>query len=109
MYTRFVWFVLLSIFQARELFLQGVELEQDGKMFDAILKYKKAVHLVPDIEKRAFAFTQNNTKSDRKEQSPDIQSVQGNLYFDLFFDRINTSKEQFLTNYDIYCLSFVIK
>ena len=35
--------------QARELFLQGVEFEQDGKLFDAILKYKKAVHLVPGL------------------------------------------------------------
>ena len=52
-------------------------LEQDGKMFDAILKYKKAVHLVPDIEKRAFAFTQTNINSGGKEQSPEFQSEQG--------------------------------
>jgi hypothetical protein len=54
-----------------------VALEQDGKMFDAILKYKKAVHLVPDIEKRAFAFTQTNINSGGKEQSPEFQSEQG--------------------------------
>ena len=29
--------------------MQGVEFEQDGKLFDAILKYKKAVHLVPGL------------------------------------------------------------
>lgn len=65
--------------KARELFLEGVALEQDGKMFDAILKYKKAVHLVPDIEKRAFAFTQTNINSGGKEQSPEFQSEQDGL------------------------------
>ena len=77
------------------MFLQGVELEQDGKMFDAILKYKKAVHLVPDIEKRAFAFTQTNTKSGRKEQSTDVQSEQGNSYFDLYPKRFQIRLQKF--------------
>jgi len=43
--------------EARELFLQGVKLEENGKLYDAIRFYKKAVTLVPDIEKEAFQFT----------------------------------------------------
>jgi hypothetical protein len=35
-------------------------------MFDAILMYKKAVHLVPDIEKRAFDFTSKNRSAEKK-------------------------------------------
>jgi len=36
--------------KARDLFLEGVEHEQNGDLFEAILKYRKAVKLVPDIE-----------------------------------------------------------
>lgn len=36
------------------LFLQGVELEQNGDLFEAIQKYRKAVALVPDIEFRSY-------------------------------------------------------
>jgi len=43
--------------KARELFLQGVKLEETGKLYDAIRFYKKAVTLVPDIEREAFQFT----------------------------------------------------
>lgn len=43
--------------QARELFLQGVHLEQTGRLYEAIRYYKRAVQLVPDIEYRAFQYT----------------------------------------------------
>ena len=66
---------LILLFQARELFLEGVEFEQDGKLFDAILKYKKAVHLVPDIEKRAFDFT-SQMKQEKKDVGPNQQQQQ---------------------------------
>ncbi|KAL0274615.1 UNVERIFIED_CONTAM: hypothetical protein PYX00_002708 [Menopon gallinae] len=40
--------------QAKKWFLQGVENEKTGKLYDAILCYKKAVQLVPDIEFKLF-------------------------------------------------------
>lgn len=43
--------------QARELFLQGVHLEQTGRLYEAVRFYKRAVLLVPDIEYRAFQYT----------------------------------------------------
>jgi len=36
--------------KARGFFLEGVEHEQNGELFEAIQKYRKAVNLVPDIE-----------------------------------------------------------
>ena len=40
--------------KARDLFLAGVEYEQNGKLYEAVLQYKKALHLVPDIEFKVF-------------------------------------------------------
>lgn len=42
--------------KARELFLEGVEHEENGRLYEAILQYKKALHLVPDIEFKVFNF-----------------------------------------------------
>ena len=47
-------------FKARELFLEGVEFEKNGKLYEAILQYKKAVHLVPDIEFKVFNFLKDH-------------------------------------------------
>ncbi len=52
------WLILR--YQARELFLEGVELERSGQHFSAIQKYKRAVQLVPDIEYRTFEFMRRN-------------------------------------------------
>jgi F-box protein 9 len=40
--------------KAREYFEKGVALEESGKLYDAIKFYKKAVQLVPDIEKEVY-------------------------------------------------------
>jgi len=53
--------------QAREYFLQGVQHEQNGKLYDAIKFYKKAVNLVPDIEKEAFQFTGRQAGNNNKQ------------------------------------------
>ena len=62
--------------QARKLFLEGVELEQNGKLYDAILQYKKAVHLVPDIEIKVFNYLKDNgeatTNPNINIKTPDI-------------------------------------
>uniref|UniRef100_A0A914VYC8 F-box protein Hrt3/FBXO9 C-terminal domain-containing protein n=1 Tax=Plectus sambesii TaxID=2011161 RepID=A0A914VYC8_9BILA len=53
--------------QARMLFLEGAELERHGQMHEAIRSYTRAVHLVPDIERRVFAPT--NSKNASKKRS----------------------------------------
>lgn len=40
--------------KARMWFLEGVENEQKGKLYEAIQFYRKAVQLVPDIEFRLY-------------------------------------------------------
>jgi len=57
--------------QARTLFLQGVQLEESGNLYDAILYYKKAEKLVPNIERQTFAYTGRNIM--KKEPSADNQ------------------------------------
>lgn len=48
---------LKSWFQAKNLFLKGIENEQTGKLYEAIQFYKRAVQLVPDIEFRLYEST----------------------------------------------------
>lgn len=43
-----------NLFQARALFLKGVQHEQDGKLYEAVKFYRQAVQLVPDIETRLY-------------------------------------------------------
>ena len=45
------------LFQAKNLFLKGIEHEQTGKLYEAIQFYKRAVQLVPDIEFRLYEST----------------------------------------------------
>lgn len=46
-----------SITQAKNLFLQGIENEQSGQLYEAIQFYRRAVQLVPDIEFRLYEST----------------------------------------------------
>jgi len=48
--------------QARTLFLQGVQYEENGKLFEAIRCYKRAEKLVPNIELETFDYTGRNMK-----------------------------------------------
>ena len=43
--------------QARDLFMQGVEAEQEGRLYEAISFYKKAEKLVPNIELQAYTYS----------------------------------------------------
>lgn len=42
--------------KAKNLFLKGVEHERNGKVYEAIQYYKRAVQLVPDVESRLYEF-----------------------------------------------------
>lgn len=54
--------------QARTLFLQGVQYEESGKLFEAIRCYKRAEKLVPNIELETFDYTGR----DMKKKSPSV-------------------------------------
>jgi len=43
--------------RARDLFMLGVESEQDGRLYEAISYYKKAEKLVPNIELQAYKYS----------------------------------------------------
>lgn len=43
-----------SLVQAEKLFMQGVELEKTGKVFEAMRMYRRAVHIDPDIEFKMY-------------------------------------------------------
>lgn len=45
------------MFKAKNLFLQGIEHEQSGKLYEAIQFYRRAVQLVPDVEFRLYEST----------------------------------------------------
>lgn len=47
--------------QARALFLKGIQHEQDGKLYEAVKFYRRAVQLVPDIETRLYEATKSKT------------------------------------------------
>lgn len=46
--------MLIFFSQARDLFLKGASLERSGDHFSAILHYKKAEQLVPNIDRVVF-------------------------------------------------------
>jgi len=52
--------------KARELFMQGVDFEQDGKLYEAIQYYKKAEKLVPNIEYQAYKFNDGAATCNKK-------------------------------------------
>ena len=72
--------------QARDLFLEGVEHEQNGKLYEAILQYKKALHLVPDIEFKVFNFLKD--KSSNTSLAVNSTSYRGSYIKQLVWNRI---------------------
>jgi F-box protein 9 len=64
------------LLQAKILFLKGVENEQNGKLYEAIQFYRRAVQLVPDIE---FRLYDANKVKPRERQETD--NSEGNSYF----------------------------
>jgi len=56
--------------KARAYFLQGVQYEENGKLYDAVKFYKKAVSLVPDIENETFLYTGRTHSSNNKKPEP---------------------------------------
>lgn len=67
------------IFQARNLFLKGIEYEESRKFYEAIQFYKRAVMLVPDIELRLYESTKVKSNDDGDKQlEDDVSSINDN-------------------------------
>jgi F-box protein 9 len=58
------------------LFLKGVENEQNGKLYEAIQFYRRAVQLVPDIEFRLYDASKLKPR-----ERQEIDNNEGNSYF----------------------------
>ncbi len=76
--------------KARLIFLEGVEHEQNGELFEAIQKYRKAINLVPDIEFKAF---EHNTKR-RQGQSTQAKESLGDEATDEEIEDIPETEEE---------------
>jgi F-box protein 9 len=57
------------------LFLKGVENEQNGKLYEAIQFYRRAVQLVPDIEFRLYDANKLKPK-----ERQEVDNSEGNSY-----------------------------
>lgn len=55
--------------EAKDLFLQGVDLERKGKCFEAIKMYKRAIQLDPDIEFKSYSQTTQQKQKVRDESN----------------------------------------
>lgn len=64
-------FVSLYNVQAESLFMQGVELEKKGKVFEAMRMYRRAVHIDPDIEFKMYEKSKTTTKTESA--APNVQ------------------------------------
>lgn len=58
------------------LFLKGVENEQNGKLYEAIQFYRRAVQLVPDIEFRLY-----DASKVKPRERQEIDNSEGNSCF----------------------------
>jgi len=98
--------------KARELFLEAVSLEEQGKLYEAIRFYKKAEYLVPDIETIVYNtrdclkeekkmpdstsqhIDNTNTKSQVDDNEEDVSNLPAK------FSRLLASEEAFQQEYE---------
>lgn len=87
--------------EARALFQQGVDLERKGKCFEAIRHYKRAIHLVPDIEFRVYSTTQQKIKArDDKKNGNNSAKVKQDGDCDESIDNLVEAFQQDLSLYN---------
>lgn len=55
----------MLILQAETLFMQGVELEKKGKVFEAMRLYRRAVHIDRDIEFKMYETLKATTQANK--------------------------------------------
>lgn len=54
------------------MFLEGAERERCGQMHEAIRSYTRAIHLVPDIERRVFAPANSKNANGKRPNKVDF-------------------------------------
>lgn len=59
---------------ATELFIQGSQLENKGKVYEALRLYRKACQLVPDIEFRIYEMQKKSSKNKPEQSGQDNPS-----------------------------------
>lgn len=59
------------------MFRVGIEFEQNGKVYDALQYYRRAVQLVPDIELRIYEISKSEFSSNNKVQE-NTKSMENN-------------------------------
>lgn len=64
--------------KAERLYKVGIELEQNGKVYDALEYYRRAVQLVPDIEFRIYEISKRQFHSSNG-NSENINSMKNNF------------------------------
>ncbi|XP_028173219.1 F-box only protein 9-like isoform X3 [Ostrinia furnacalis] len=60
--------------KAKQLFLRGVEFERGGKLYEAIQHYKRAMQLVPDVERRLYESS--DIRPDTPEEELELEEVE---------------------------------
>lgn len=68
--------------EAKELFLLGMQAEQDGALYEAIHHYRRAMQLVPDIESK-IDFFQYRSPRERQDSESSIDSSGADMEEDL--------------------------
>ncbi|KAL4703193.1 hypothetical protein ACJJTC_004869 [Scirpophaga incertulas] len=60
--------------RAKQLFLCGVEMERAGKLYEAIQYYKRAMQLMPDVERHLYESSE--LRADTPEEEPKVVEVE---------------------------------
>uniref|UniRef100_A0A182J8T1 Uncharacterized protein n=1 Tax=Anopheles atroparvus TaxID=41427 RepID=A0A182J8T1_ANOAO len=84
--------------QARALYLQGSELERNGKVFEAMRLYRRATQLVPDIEFKVYE--KKHVPPQSKDEATDADPAVGELVERMTDANIDEEEED-LENVDL--------
>ena len=82
--------------KATVFFMEGVEHEQNGELYEAIQKYRKAINLVPDIEFKVFELN----KRRRGAGAQPMETTEEGKPKSLVFDRELCSKVHYLMRFE---------
>ncbi|CAD0200233.1 unnamed protein product [Chrysodeixis includens] len=61
--------------KAKQLFLNAVELERGGKLYEAIQKYKRAMQILPDVETRLYDELRTDTPEEEESETEEVARV----------------------------------
>ncbi|XP_026727206.1 F-box only protein 9 [Trichoplusia ni] len=61
--------------KAKQLFLNAVELERGGKLYEAIQQYKRAMQILPDVETRLYDELRTDTPEGEESETEEVARV----------------------------------